>query len=320
MIEFVPRMQAVDLVKASVPVEDRVLITGASGWFGRSAIALLTHAHSADWVRENCLLAASSQRVIDVLGSGCFEVRRADTSTVEAFAPRLILNCAFPTRDRVEDLGFDAYVSLARRLSEELLDWSCLESVERVVTMSSGASVPSEKFPADLAENPYGTLKSAEAVALLDLASTRDLNAQVCRVWAVSGPHVQHPRSYALSDFILQARLQQRIVVRAAVPVIRAYASVDDILAIALAEVVRTSGLFDVGGEVVEVGDLAEAVAEEFTGVGVSRPEFDALAPADRYCSSGVDWEEACLRWGYEAAGLKEQILSTVPAAGRWPP
>ena len=91
----------------------------------------------------------------------------------------------------------------------------------------------------------------------------RNIAAQVCRVWSVSGPHVQHPSNYALSDFILQAQDTGRVLVSSPSRVIRSYASVDDVLALALASLSGGSGQFDTGGAVIEVGDLAHEVAHQ---------------------------------------------------------
>jgi nucleoside-diphosphate-sugar epimerase len=264
--EVRPREEACSLVRSSVPGSDRVLVTGGSGWFGRTAVALLWHAFGEEWVRRHVLATASATRAIDVLGCGRFEVRLVDPAEVADFAPTLIVNCAFPTRDRVAGMGLEPYVDLARRLTRSFLEYSELPSVQRVVTFSSGAAVPSSTYPAHLQMNPYGVLKAQEERDTLELAQRSGINAQVCRVWAVSGPHVQHPRNYAFSQFITQARENGRIQVSADRPVIRAYASVDDALALTLAAVASGSGLFDTGGQRIELGELAAQVATVLGG------------------------------------------------------
>ena len=246
---------------------DRVMVTGGSGWFGRTAVALLWHAFGDEWVRRQVLATASATRAIDVLGCGRHEVRLVDPVEVADFAPTLIINCAFPTRDRVAGMGLGPYVALARTLTRSFLEYSELPSVQRVVTFSSGAAVPSSAYPADLEVNPYGVLKAHEERETLGLAQRTGINARVCRVWAVSGPHVQHPRNYAFSQFIVQAREAGRIRVAADRPVIRAYSSVDDALAVTLAAVSTGSGLFDTGGQRIELGELATQVATVLGGV-----------------------------------------------------
>ncbi len=281
-------------------------------------LALLWHGRGIGWVQGHILATASVSRPIDVLGCGAVRVVEANAEDVAAFAPTLIVNCAFPTRNRVDDLGMSDYLWLARRLTEELLDWAALPSVDRVVTLSSGASVPSDKFPRDLERNPYGVLKAEEGEALLSLAQRRGISAQVCRVWAVSGPHVQHPANYALSNFILQARDSGQILVRSSVPVIRTYAGADDVLALSLASLEAGSGLFDTGGATVEVGEVAREVATQFGQVRVSRENYDPQAQPDDYRATSADWERLCREHGLTPADLTEQVRATIAGAAAW--
>ena len=310
--EVTPRIAAVELTRESVDPLDRVLITGGSGWIGRTALALLWYTFGPDWVHGHVLATASVTRTIEVLGCGRMEVRQVDNEDVRLFSPSLIINCAFPTRNRVSELGLDNYLRLARDLMGQLLAWSELPSVQKVVTLSSGAAVPSEKFPSDVELNPYGVLKAQEEKDLLELAAQTQIHAQVCRVWAISGPHVQHPGNYAFSEFIGQARSTGRIVVSAERPVIRAYASADDVVALSLSEVLHGSGLFDSSGESIEVGALASEIAERMGTVTVLRERFDPRTPADDYRGSPLAWQRCCSARDYRPAGLVEQIHASM--------
>jgi nucleoside-diphosphate-sugar epimerase len=316
--EVRPREEARSLVRSSVQGADRVLVTGGSGWFGRTALALLWHAFGDEWVRRQVLATASATRAIDILGCGRYEVRLVDPVEVADFAPTLIINCAFPTRDRVAGMGLGPYVALARRLTRTFLEYSELPSVQRVVTFSSGAAVPSSTYPADLDVNPYGVLKAHEERATLGLAQRAGINARVCRVWAVSGPHVQHPRNYAFSQFMVQAREAGRIRVAADRPVIRAYASVDDALAVTLAAVSTGSGLFDTGGQRIELGDLATQIATVLGGVPVERTTLDPTVLADDYRAQGAAWQRICQDLDLAPAPLTEQIVATAAAVRYW--
>lgn len=316
--EVRPRSEALELVRRSVASTDRVVVTGASGWFGRTMLALLWHAFGREWVERHVLASASVSRQLEVLGCGRVEVREVQTPTVEAFAPTLLVNCAFPTKNRVSEMGIQAYLRTARGLTKSLLAWAALPSVERVITMSSGAAVPSPRFPADIAINPYGVLKAQEEAALLQLAKAAGIAAQVCRVWAVSGPQVQHPANYALSDFILQALDTRRIVVRSTRPVLRSYASVDDVLALAMASLTGPSTLFDTGGSMLEVGDLASEVAGQCGGVPVVRKGYDPMATPDDYRADTSDWDRMCNEQSFTPAGLEEQVSAAIAGAAAW--
>ena len=307
-----PAAEAVDLVRASVAGADRVLVTGGSGWFGRTMLALLAHAHGPGWVGTHVLATAGSSRLIDVLGVGPVEVVRAQPEQVAAFAPTLIVNCAFPTRDRVAELGRQRYVALGRGLTRQFLGYLGLPSVERAVTLSSGAAVPSERFPDDVRRNPYGVLKAEEERATLRLARKTGRIAVVCRVWAVSGPHVQRPENYALSGMALEGLRSGTVTVRARGTVLRSYVSVEDALAVSSALCTRRSSLLDTGGVVAEVGEVAHAVAECLAGARVQRPERDPDTPADIYLGDTAAWDGLGTSLGLGERTLVEQVRDTL--------
>jgi nucleoside-diphosphate-sugar epimerase len=313
-----PRTEAVDLVRQSVSTDDRVLVTGASGWLGRTQLSLLWHAHGPDWIAGHVLATASRSRIIAVSGAGSVEVHRATMGHVDAFRPTLIVNCSFPTRDKVAALGTGTYLRVTEELTQNLLTWMALPSVERVITFSSGAAVPSAKFPDDATCNPYGFMKAREEEQVLDAAARLGRNVVVCRVWSVSGPHVQAPRNYAFSDFIMQAMQAGEIRIGSTVPVIRTYASVDDVLAVAVATVGRQTKAFNSGGVTVELGDLAARIANFVGGTTVRRADRDPEGAADRYGATDDAFAELCDSLRHSPATLDEQIEAAAAGVTAW--
>ncbi|MBW0014614.1 MAG: NAD(P)-dependent oxidoreductase, partial [Mycobacterium sp.] len=92
---------------------DRVLVTGASGWLGRTALDLLAP------LGLPTLALASRARFIRV-GDCQIECRVWDDREVAAFAPTVVLDCAFLTRDRIADMSLGEYVAANRTLTERL--------------------------------------------------------------------------------------------------------------------------------------------------------------------------------------------------------
>jgi nucleoside-diphosphate-sugar epimerase len=93
---------------------DRVLVTGASGWLGRTALDLLTP------LGLPTLAPASRARMIRV-GDRDVACRVWDDREVAIFAPTVLLDCAFLTHNRVADMPLDEYVAANRELTERLL-------------------------------------------------------------------------------------------------------------------------------------------------------------------------------------------------------
>jgi nucleoside-diphosphate-sugar epimerase len=292
---------AARLLRKRLGPEDRVLVLGAGGWFGSTLLALL--AESATEARV-LGLTRLPRRV--TVGRHSWDLGGWDWDTVTGFAPSLLLNCAFLTRERVEQTGLKDYVADNVVLTSRFLRTIGLPSVRGALTVSSGAAVDSSGIP-DVELNPYGHLKRAEEILSRDVAAAHDVPLVVSRAWSVSGPLVQRPRDYAFSDLILQVAAGP-IQVRAAHEVWRRYVGADDLLAVCLSLAIDGwTGVVDSGGELVEIGDLAKRVAELRPGTQIERPALDG-SPPDRYHSDGQSWSDACRRVKHTEASVEEQI------------
>jgi nucleoside-diphosphate-sugar epimerase len=282
--------------------DDRVLVVGASGWFGRTAVALL------DGLDHPRLFIASRARDIKV-GKEIVHCEAWDSRRISQFAPTIIVDCAFLTRDLVESMPLEDYIERNTDITTKLLTAAALESVRRVMTVSSGAAV----FPVDarsvpIEVNPYGHLKRLAEESLSTLADERGISAIVARAWSVSGAFVQKPRSYAFSDMILQA-LDGEVTITARANVYRRYVSVEDLLSVSLA-VPELSGsrLIDSGGQLVEMQELAERIVSVVNPrAAIIRAERDG-SPDNRYYASESSWAQACAETGFTPAELDAQI------------
>ena len=290
------RAQAVELLGESLSRDDRVLVLGASGWFGRTMLALLSGLGSVQ-------VLALASRARQMPQSSRFHVAAWDEYLVESFGPTVVVNFAFLTRDKWAE-GHDAEYRQVNELLISRLLWSTrLPSVRAALTVSSGAAVSAGS---DGDGNPYGVLKAAEERAVLQSVAEHR-SVLVARAWSVSGPFVRDPRKYLFSDLILQARAGL-VTLRAERPVYRRYVSVDDYLSVCLTRALRgVSGVVDSGGPLVEARDLARRVADRL-GAAVEFPNvFDESRP-DLYYSDDVGWSEAVAAQGYCPASLDEQI------------
>lgn len=293
------RAQAMDLMRSAIGARERVLVVGATGWFGSTTLALL---ESTD---VPTLAVASRARPVRV-GERTWVVSAWDENAVADFAPTVVLNFAFLTRDKEALLGESGYARALADLNARLERMARWPSVRALLTVSSGAAihVPEGR---DLPIGAYGEAKRAEEELALSLVSS-SRSVVVARAWSLSGTLVQRPRDYAFSDLVLQAR-EGTIRVNAPCEVWRRYCTVDDYVAVCTAALTAgSSGIIDSGGPEVELRDLAQQVADRFPG---ARPEVLSAAVTDpprRYLSDGVTWSSACAEVGFVPATLSEQI------------
>jgi nucleoside-diphosphate-sugar epimerase len=284
--------------------EDRVLVIGASGWLGRTALDLLAP------LGLPTLPLASRARIIRV-GEREIECRVWDEGELAAFAPTVVLDCGFLTRDRVTDMPLDEYLSANRSLTERLLYATRLPDVRLALTVSSGAAVyPHDALDGPIEDNPYGYLKREAEHRLAQAAAESGAVPVVVRAWSISGAHVQKPQGYALGSMIRDAH-SGAIRITARRPVFRRYVLAEELLALGIAEGSVGPATIESGGELVEMAELAARIAAVVRPDAViSRGEMDPRDP-DRYHSDGQDWERRCQRWDLASAALNRQIEIT---------
>ena len=283
---------------------DRVLVTGASGWLGRTALDLLAP------LGLPTLALASQARAIRV-GDCEIGCRVWDDRGVAAFAPTVVLDCAFLTRDRVADMPLDEYVAANRILTERLVYATQLPSVRLALTVSSGAAVyPHDALDGPIEDNPYGYLKREAEHRLAEAAAESGAVPVVVRAWSISGAHVWKPQNYALGSMIRDA-VSGAIRIMARRLVFRRYVLAEELLALGIAEGGVGPATIDSGGELVEMAELAARIAAVVRPDAViSREDVDPRDP-DRYHSDGQDWERRCQRWDLASASLDRQIEIT---------
>ena len=101
------------------------------------------------------------------------------------------------------------------------------------------------------------------------------------------------------------------IRIRSGHPVYRRYVLAEELLAVGIAQGNVGSATIDSGGELVEMGQLAELVVEVIRpGARIVRDEMKAVKP-DAYHSDGEDWISRCSRMGFESESLARQIEIT---------
>lgn len=289
---------------AEVLGDDRVLVTGASGWLGRTALDLIAP------LGLPTLALASRARPIQV-GDRTVECRVWDDAEVATFGPTVVLDCAFLTKGFAATMPLDEYVAVNRTLTDRLVQATLLPGVRLALTVSSGAAIhPRDAFDGPMGDNPYGYLKREAEHRLMEAASQSGAVPVVARAWSISGAHVQDPQNFALGSMI-GAAADGAIHITARRPVFRRYVLAEELLALGIAEGSAGAATIDSGGELVEMADLAARIAAVIRpAAAITRGEVDLRSP-DHYHSDGRDWEFHCRRWGFDAASLEKQIEIT---------
>ena len=292
-----------------------LLLTGASGWFGRTALWEYEQEHGPEALRREVIPFASRERFVD-FDSPNGPVKALPLEAIhEVQNPAGLLHMAFLTRDKVDELGWKRYVEINRKITatvaQVLQAWPMLP----VISTSSGAAAALDGKPPDLPGNPYATLKQEEEQLLERESATR--MAMVFRVYAASGRFMTRPEKFALGDFILQALRGQPVQVKAQHPVMRSYVSVEQLMQLSWMLLLRQDKIsgrgyqqVDACGPAVEMEELAAAVADEL-GASLGPRRISADLP-DCYVGDAAPLSSLLERHGLQVVGLRQQIRTTV--------
>ena len=300
------------------------VVTGATGWLGGASLGVL-EAQLGDGFPRRIFAYASKAGETSLLSGRRVPYRALDDIMDLPQGRYAFLHCAFLGKERVAGLPLGDYVKLNEAISQRVVDAARRVEAAGFFVPSSGAVYgPGRVLESDIEKNPYGVMKLKDEERFTALAGQTQTPVVIARVFNVAGPYINKLGAYALGS-ILEDILQHRAVrIRAAQRVIRSYAHVGDVIAIALALLDEGQGApvrFDTAGErEIEVGELAQ-LALKVLGQdnAIERPALDPAAPDNRYVGDGDAMKAAAARHAIPLRDLPRQIADTADFLERAP-
>jgi hypothetical protein len=266
-----------------------VLITGSSGWFGQVLLALIDE-------RQVKTLYLQSRNEVVVKRHGKLEAS-IKPGDFEATAD-VIIDLAFETRDKHTSLtGADDPISGNYSLLNAVDGYLTSRRFGRYLGISSGAAVEQNT------RDPYGSAKAKLEQIFHEKGTEED---RIARVWSVSGAFCTKPKLFAFSDFMTQAMQGDSIEVKATSLTYRRYCAIEEVLAILISG--KCPPLFDSGGHLIEIGDLALAIGKALNPSASVNREVDETAPKSNYYSTEQSFEDCLTHLGLVPMTLEEQI------------
>jgi nucleoside-diphosphate-sugar epimerase len=288
---------------------ERVAILGASGWVGKTAGRLL------DELGVGVLRFASQDRT-EYINGKTYEYHSFDISRIREFSPTVVIDAAFITREKITDAPLGSYVKANKALIEQALEVQRLPSLERFIGVSSGAAVPHLKeVSPNFSLDPYGVLKATYEKRLKENLELR-LKTTIARIWSVSGDLVTKPSLFAFSNLVRQAQ-SGSISIEAQHEVWRRYVDLEDYLKVALLAHPAHDRVIESGGELVEIGQLAELIMGVLGRPQIVKRQMIASLPGDNYFSDGASWQKSVDQLKFEPKSLKEQISRVAEALSK---
>lgn len=290
----------------------KLVITGAGGWLGTELLERLLAEFGSEILKESVICLGSKKRILTLSDQTKIPVsllsEELKIDSVNGF-----VHLSFLTRDKVADLGTPLYSFTNLSITARAIELIEQLNPSWIATVSSGAVLSSTQgtLENNLLQNPYGFTKRVEETMLQQVATQIGSHLAIGRLWGAMGEFMPVNRAYAVSDFICQTLQDQKISIRSGHNVWRRYCDAGefmDLLTTVAQHKVFSS--FDSGGELVEVGLLAENLASlsnEF--VEITRPRTEGKE--DKYFPNSADYESLANEFNISLIGLDALLAKT---------
>ena len=295
--------------------KETVVVTGANGWLGKSAVSILANEFS------NYRVIALSRKIDYNKSNNDLIYMSYDDFSKDDSEITGLIHTAFMTKNYIQEIGPIEYIDQNTKIHNWLMNFSKLKNPNWTVAISSGATKQYiDKVEADLPivdSDLYGKMKLEEEEALLG----SDIpNVAIGRLWAASGRYMQNHKIYALGQFIEAALNGKNIKIASREPVYRRYIDAEDFMKVLVMTALDSKRtLFDSGGILTTIENLAQEVAKFFNNKNNSKIEIEydkkklSIENAN-YFANSEKFIELQSRFKIQERSITEQIERTSSA------
>lgn len=289
-----------------LPIKN-ILLSGASGWFGKSFIYQGYKKYGEQFLEEN-YFSSSNGREIYIPGVPCSVKTMALKDCLHLAKVNYFVQSAFLTRDKMDEIGIEEYQRKNNEIiniSQEIANSS---HIKKHILISSGAAIHDD--------SPYGILKRVEEKNTLKGSSEEKL---IFRVFAASGLQLPDVDWSALSQFVKSAREGSDISIKSEVPVWRSFVDFGDLSNLILAYLCddkkRSPAIVDACNVHATILQIAQLVAQKSRVSVMTSPTYSEDSSPIRYCGNSDAFIAMCKRFNIRPAGLEQQIEASLMSA-----
>lgn len=299
----------------------RIIIVGATGWYGRTLLHEYIHAFGESAARENLILVASRDCQVSVWthnGVSTFPViNLCDLLAQNLSDYHILVWYSFVLRNKIELIGSELWGATNDSIANRVFGVLELNPHLKTIFFSSGAALEWESCP-EYEVDPYAALKIRYEEYLKSKG-----DCIVFYPYATSGEYVSDIHAFALSSFIHQAVKYGSINIKADIPVVRSYGSAHDFSKLLL-KFSQHSSWENLPRAIVPVScslELDQLAMEVFSAlninVSIERPLVSSNRPASVYVAKSFQFGSQMREYGLKVSTLAEQILVTANRIGR---
>lgn len=225
----------------------------------------------------------------------------------------LFLNAAFLRREKLGLLGSELYEATNEKITKFGLDLLENRRIKTFINFSSGAAAYSENSDMEVIRDPYAVLKKKNELLFADICNSTNTQLINCRVYSLSGRHINEFSNLALSSLIIQAINEPKKVFVKSPTTLRTYVDAKDLTRVLFETAVSGKDKnLDSGGELVSLGSLAKTICEIGNVSSLELPEVFEKSP-DFY-GDFKRFNKLASDSNLKLKSIEEQIIETFKA------
>lgn len=291
-----------------------VVVNGGTGWLGIATIRALKKFENLGKLE----IFSSDGRKFQAHDLGEFSSKPLSYLNQVDFNVDVFVNLAFKTRDYISVLGEEEYTKSNLEIISKSLSLARSLKPKSIVLVSSGVVARNMASGGKLDKTEYTRLKIIEEDSFAQLAEEVGSNLVILRMWGGTGRDLISPFKYAIGDLIKQALLYKYVDIESNYLVFRRYSDASQQIEIALNCALNgTNMIFDSGGEIIEIGELANRIVEVVKMPTMIRRGKLVNDFKDEYFSTSDKFETMALNFGIKLFDLEEQIEETLLSVKR---
>lgn len=290
-------------------VHGPIVITGASGWLGKSFLETLLELKIVNSSRDIFCLGRKSGKITTSSGQE-FEVLEklpSSVTTIGYFAP-----FAFATQEQLDRFGTSSYVEINKGLIKRDVEIVKQFGPTKILLPSSGVvSKPKSFYEQKPSFGIYRDLKIQQEADIQQVMNGQQ-SLSILRLYSLSSKFQTDAKKYALANLVCSALSNTKIVIQSKGPVFRKYVSSEDLFRAVLCDSRFGTQIIESSGILIEIQALAELIVKVLASDSqIQLRDSKQVDPSDDYYSTDTSMDNLFREFNIKISTLEAQILDT---------
>jgi len=289
----------------------QLIIYGANGWLGRSALSAATSG-SLENTFDDILLIGSKESVLKLDGTS-YHIHNSRGALEHIRNGAVFFNSAFLRREYLQRVNETEYIDRNNEISKFALEILHEFSLASFINISSG--VANIKSLNDIYSNPYAQLKRHWEHRFEEVSRNCGNAFLNCRIFSMTGRYINEFDNLAISAFI-KTSLNGSVINVQSPYTRRTYLDAEQLSQVLLNLGQQEINLtLDSGGVLVSMEELAKTVLEV---IGLGSLEITQMKPSSDYFGNFAEFNSLANSMGIEVISLEKQIKKTLPVFSKF--